>query len=58
MDALSTRQICHKSRIMPTFKVYMQSVYTHAVSLPCREAMTSYVLPWIAVDGCVIDDMA
>ncbi len=36
----------------------VQSVYTHAVSLPCRGAMTSYVLPWIAVDGCVIDDMA
>lgn len=36
----------------------VQSAYTHAVSLPCRGAMTSYVLPWIAVDGCVIDDMA
>lgn len=36
----------------------VQSIYTHAVSLPCREAMTSYVLPWIAVDGCVIDGMA
>lgn len=36
----------------------VQSAYTHAVSLPCREAMASYVLPWIAVDGCVIDGMA
>ena len=36
----------------------VQSAYTHAVSLPCHGAMASYVLPWIAVDGCVIDGMA
>lgn len=36
----------------------VQSAYTHAVSLPCHGAMAIYVLPWIAVDGCVIDGMA